>query len=1393
MPRSFDELDLSRRTRIDELCREYEDAWYNDTVPSVVSFVGRVAPEDIDDCLRELLATDFELRLLEQQEIPIAEMLSQFPSHSDLITRVFEEVIEESHRNIPRATDSLIGTQIGDYQLLRELGRGGMGIVYEALQVSLQRHVALKILPPSASHDPARVARFAREAHAVARLHHEHIVEVHGAGEANGTHYIAMQFIAGESLDRVLTKSDLRREFCESTFGSESDIHISHSDSTVLTAKKPPKSTTDFQSVTRRDINRSDGLEVRRTAEVNFALELGATHSERYQTIACIGQQMAEALSYAHSQGVLHRDVKPSNILLDNRGDAWLADFGLAKVAEANTALTESGNVIGTIKYLAPESLSGKTDHRSDIYSLGLTLYELLSGRSAFDSADRAELLNQILTTEPTELAKLVPSAPRDLVTIIHKSIERESSARYPTARELADDLQRFLNDEPIRARPISNLERFTRWARRNKLLSFLLLTTFALLSVGLIGSVIANFHFKKLEGQQRQLASEKGKLADEKTRLADDKTQLAERNAKLALEQTQLADRNAKLAEQNGNLAREAQAERDRSTLLLSDVLARQGLEAADSNKEREALVLFAGSAKKCQSLDAKRYRANVTRINAISREMGTLERVGSWGQGRWPLSYVMQSQAQAVVQRDRDMKHCALFDLTTGREIKIPQSASETGGSEIGGMAWSVDGQRLFVGGIGRVTSFRFPQLDEPQVIDNVASTPALVQWLVPDSSGRYLAIASGNQMRLWHTERREFLGPPVSQTHSIREFVFSSDSEWLISVNAGQQLQAFATKDFGQTEVAPTPKFVGTHYMNEFGARALPMFLRGNSVLLTFPQADQLELRDLSKPNQPRNLPHQLVYVAALTPLSDDLLFIGGVTGGVLLRVGESLNAVIEPIKETVGEVYSASFLPQRRELLVGYANRDTDRFQMPGFKRLPIQFTGPTGCSAIVPSSDFKTLLTSGLNDGYFCLWRLPTDTHPQPDVSDMSPNGVRRGAFSNDSRWLAVADGCLQIAIHDLATHQRVGLIPVATPRSPAGIIAPFFLPDEERLGGLIWLGRESRELRVWNWRTGELLQSVMFPTGDSEPYEWPLMLTSDRRQLFVSQGQLGTGLWFDLTAQKLVPQTIRGNKVFAFFGLSPNGHWIAGTQGERNVVLMPRQASSEAAPMTVFAAPFVEPKMQIDFKFSSDQQRIAASFRNTWVAVWDVPPSDSGTGPIKPLIELKHPQGLHYSEFSADNRHLLTVTRDATARVWELSSGRMLGSPITGSHDIGASFRPHHDELLTVDQTGRFDVWDWHSTVKLWPTRQVVRVPAPVWPNLRTLTLSPDGCFAIVGGIGELALIDLSPLDVTTLPSSTELTQQAQLLSGLRLLDNGGTTRIEQWLDLVKPEQRPLR
>jgi serine/threonine protein kinase len=317
--------------------------------------------------------------------------------------------------------------RLGEYRIIRELGRGGMGIVYEAEQESLGRYVAVKAIH-HIQMNSKRLQRFQLESQAIARLHHTNIVPIFGVGEHEGQPYYAMQCIRGNGLDVLIDQW--------------------------------------------------------RRGDVPPALE-------RWRSIAGYGVQAAEALHYAHEQGVLHRDVKPANLLIDENQALWITDFGLAKLVGGED-LTASGDVIGTLRYLAPEALRGLSDVRSDVYSLGLTLYELITLEPPFGELSAGELLRQVSEGEIPLPRRIEPSVPRDLETIVLKAIAREPDHRYRSAHALADDLRRFLEDRPIRARRVTAIERGWRWSRRNRAVAALMATVAASLilaaGVGWIG-----------------------------------------------------------------------------------------------------------------------------------------------------------------------------------------------------------------------------------------------------------------------------------------------------------------------------------------------------------------------------------------------------------------------------------------------------------------------------------------------------------------------------------------------------------------------------------------------------------------------------------------------------------------------------------------------------------------------------------------------------------------------------------------------------------------------------------------------------------------------------------------------------------------------------------------
>jgi serine/threonine protein kinase len=403
---------------------------------------------------------------------------------------------------------------LGEYRIVREIGRGGMGIVYEAEQVSLGRRVALKVLPFAAGLDTKHLQRFKNEAQAAAHLRHPNIVPVYGVGCDRGVHFYAMQLIDGQTLAVAIHQ-------WRQTSGLDP--------SAPTTAPHPPPLPGPPTSQPR--LGPGPGSRASTVADAGGAgatsLPAGRGGGGRdfYRRVVDIGLQAATALEHAHQVGIVHRDVKPANLLVDAAGHVWVTDFGLAQFS-ADAGLTQTGDLLGTLRYMSPEQAAGLrvgVDHRTDVYSLGATLYELLTLRPIFDGADRQALLRQILHEEPRPPRSVDRSIPAELATIVLKALGKAPEERYATAGELADDLRRFLEHRPIRARRPSLVEKARKWARRHR--GVVGSAVIALvLSVAGLGAVTV------LKAQAYDRERQKAKEADEQRARAEESFQQARR-----------------------------------------------------------------------------------------------------------------------------------------------------------------------------------------------------------------------------------------------------------------------------------------------------------------------------------------------------------------------------------------------------------------------------------------------------------------------------------------------------------------------------------------------------------------------------------------------------------------------------------------------------------------------------------------------------------------------------------------------------------------------------------------------------------------------------------------------------------------------------------------------
>lgn len=429
-------------------------------------------PDDIgEDDPRVLQVSREYLAELEAGSTPDRrQYLARYPELAGILSECLEGIdLAHSMRRDDPPTPEYSGSPLGDFHIVREIGRGGMGVVYEATQLSLGRRVALKVLPFAAALDARQLQRFKNESHAAAQLHHTNIVPVYAVGCERGVHFYAMQLIEGRSLASVI--QELRVEADQG-------------------ASPVPLGTT-AANLVNQTIANSAGRTSHRSRR----------NSASFRTAARMAAQVADALEYAHEAGVVHRDIKPANLLLDARGGIWITDFGLAQIV-ADAGVTQTGDLIGTLRYMSPEQAAGKrmpVDHRADIYSLGATLYELLTLHPIFSGEDRVALLQQILNEDPRPLRQFDSAIPVELETIVLKATAKSPLDRYATAGDMAADLRRFLDERPILARRPTLVDRFRKWMRRHP--SFVGAAVI-LMVCGLIGLAI----FSALVAQEQSL-----------------------------------------------------------------------------------------------------------------------------------------------------------------------------------------------------------------------------------------------------------------------------------------------------------------------------------------------------------------------------------------------------------------------------------------------------------------------------------------------------------------------------------------------------------------------------------------------------------------------------------------------------------------------------------------------------------------------------------------------------------------------------------------------------------------------------------------------------------------------------------------------------------------------
>ena len=499
------------------------------------------------------IAEDFVSRLRRGEHPSLTEYIARHPILADEIRDLFPAlVLMEKARPLEHGKANLASQlsnlekppeRLDDFRIVREIGRGGMGVVYEAIQESLGRQVALKILPRRTTSKDSHSRRFQREARAAARLNHPNIVPVYSVGEIDGFHYYAMQFIRGVGLDvvteeikRIRTDGLVGKQTGDNSVSPECDN--SFIELVEQSAAELAQGMVSGVFSLRADLPDDVANDQRHPSTVQGAtwdaaktLSIHESGRAYWTSVARIGENIALALQYAADQWVLHRDIKPANLLLDLEGKVWVTDFGLATEL-AGDGLTQTGDIIGTLRYMAPERLHGASSPLVDVYSLGATLYELLTLKPMFGDLPRDQMLQAVSSVAPKKPRSIDPRIPKDLETIVLKALAKEPKDRYSSAKLMAEDLRRFLDGKPILARGASALDQIGKWSRRNPAVASLLSILAVLVPLLLTGAWVSNvIRVERDEAiRQRELATE----AREKSDVLSERARVAEQESRV-------------------------------------------------------------------------------------------------------------------------------------------------------------------------------------------------------------------------------------------------------------------------------------------------------------------------------------------------------------------------------------------------------------------------------------------------------------------------------------------------------------------------------------------------------------------------------------------------------------------------------------------------------------------------------------------------------------------------------------------------------------------------------------------------------------------------------------------------------------------------------------------